>query len=173
MEIQRRWQSRRPDRSVADANSRLCSFRNRGGARCVRWRGAAWPWPGPSHLLSRVAGHVEQSDAILDDGDGQEWDDGPDLFRPLVSDSPDAGVLDCPRNGTPAWDSNTRTPAVNCATPTSVSLGAGKSVTYTLTATGAEALGASGAVGTYYLVDEVTLDGVATRVNAGEVNLAR
>ena len=77
------------------------------------------------------------------------------------------------RNGTPAWDSNTRTPAVNCATPTSVSLGAGKSVTYTLTATGAEALGASGAVGTYYLVDEVTLDGVATRVNAGEVNLAR
>ncbi len=77
------------------------------------------------------------------------------------------------RNGTPIWDSNTRVPAILCTVPSSVTLGAGKSVTYTLTATGAEALGASGTAGTYFLVDEVTLDGLSTRVNAGELTLAR
>jgi hypothetical protein len=77
------------------------------------------------------------------------------------------------RTGTPIWDSNTRIPAINCATPTTVKLGAGKSVSYTLTATGAEALGASGSAGTYYLMDEVTLDGIAIAVIAGQVNLAR
>jgi len=46
-------------------------------------------------------------------------------------------------------------------------------VSYTLTATGAEALGASGNAGTYYLMDEVTLDGIAIGVVAGQVNLAR
>jgi hypothetical protein len=46
-------------------------------------------------------------------------------------------------------------------------------VSYTLTATGSEALGASGAAGTYYLLNEVTLDGVSVRVNAGQLNLAR
>jgi len=76
------------------------------------------------------------------------------------------------RTGTPVWDSNTRTPPPAC-TATAVSLAAGKSVTYTLTATGAEVLGASGAAGTYYLIDEVTLSGVSTPVNAGQVNLAR
>jgi len=77
------------------------------------------------------------------------------------------------RTGTPLWDSNTRNPAVNCATPTTVTLGAGKSVTYTLTATGAEALGASGTPGTYFLLDQVTLSGVSTAVSAGSLNLAR
>ena len=77
------------------------------------------------------------------------------------------------RTGTPIWDSNTRIPAINCAAPKTFSLGAGKSVSYTLTATGAEALGASGNAGTYYLMDEVTLDGIAIGVVAGQVNLAR
>ena len=77
------------------------------------------------------------------------------------------------RTGTPLWDSNSRIPAINCATPTAVTLGAGKSVTYTLTATGAEALGPSGTAGTYYLLNEVTLDGVSTQIVAGQLNLAR
>jgi hypothetical protein len=77
------------------------------------------------------------------------------------------------RTGTPLWDSNSRIPAINCATPTTVTLGAGKSVTYTLTATGSEALGAAGIAGTYYLMDEVTLSGVVTQISAGQVNLAR
>lgn len=77
------------------------------------------------------------------------------------------------RTGTPIWDSNTRIPAINCATPTTVKLGAGKSVSYTLTATGAEALGAATSAGTYYLLDEVTLDGIGITVVAGQLNLAR
>lgn len=76
------------------------------------------------------------------------------------------------RTGTLIWDSNSRASTCMPAFPT-VSLAAGKSVTYTLTATGSEALGASGTAGTYYLLDEVTLDGVNTRVSAGQVNLAR
>jgi hypothetical protein len=77
------------------------------------------------------------------------------------------------RTGTPVWDSNSRIPLIQCAAPTTFTLGAGKSVTYTLTATGAEALGASGTAGTYYLLNEVTLDGVSTRITAGQLNLAR
>lgn len=77
------------------------------------------------------------------------------------------------RTGTPLWDSNTRIPLILCATPTTVTLGAGKSVTYTLTATGSEALGASGTAGTYFLLDEVTLSGVITQISAGQLNLAR
>lgn len=77
------------------------------------------------------------------------------------------------RTGTPIWDSNTRLPLLNCNTPSTLKLGAGKSVSYTLTATGAEALGASGSAGTYYLMDEVTLDGIGIAVVAGQVNLAR
>jgi hypothetical protein len=77
------------------------------------------------------------------------------------------------RTGTPLWDSNTRIPAINCATPVTLTLGAGKSVSYTLTATGAEALGAAGTPGTYFLLDEVTLSGVSTAVVAGSLNLAR
>jgi hypothetical protein len=60
-----------------------------------------------------------------------------------------------------------------CAAPTPITLGAGKSVTYTLTATGAEALGGSGTAGTYYLLDEVTLDGISTLVDAGQLSLTR
>jgi hypothetical protein len=71
------------------------------------------------------------------------------------------------------WDSNTRIPAINCATPVTLTLGAGKSVSYTLTATGAEVLGAAGTPGTYFLLDEVTLSGVSTAVVAGSLNLAR
>lgn len=76
------------------------------------------------------------------------------------------------RTGTAIWDSNSRTSTCMPAFP-SVTLAAGKSVTYTLTATGSEALGASGAAGTYYLLDEVTLDGVSTQISAGQLNLAR
>jgi hypothetical protein len=76
------------------------------------------------------------------------------------------------RTGTAIWDSNSRASACIAAFP-SVTLTAGKSVSYTLTATGSEALGASGAAGTYYLLNEVTLDGVSVRVNAGQLNLAR
>jgi hypothetical protein len=49
----------------------------------------------------------------------------------------------------------------------------GSSVSYTNTATGAEVLGTNGTPGTYYLVDEVTLDGESIRISAGEVILAR
>lgn len=77
------------------------------------------------------------------------------------------------RTGTPLWDSNTRIPAILCPTPTTVTLSAGKSVTYTLTATGSEALGASGTAGTYFLLNEVTLSGVSTQISAGQLNLAR
>jgi hypothetical protein len=76
-------------------------------------------------------------------------------------------------SGTPIWDSNTRIPLILCAAPTTFTLGAGKSVTYTLTPTGAEALGASGTAGTYFLLDEVTLDGVSILVDAGQLSLAR
>lgn len=76
------------------------------------------------------------------------------------------------RTGTPIWDSNTRSPALNC-TATPVTLAAGKSVSYTLTATGAEALPTTATPGTYYLVDEVTLGGIPYRVNAGDLPLAR
>lgn len=75
--------------------------------------------------------------------------------------------------GTPIWDSNTRTPATNCSPLNMFTLAAGKSVSYTLTATSAEALGASGVNGTYYLVDEVTLDGVSTQIAAGSLPLTR
>jgi hypothetical protein len=78
------------------------------------------------------------------------------------------------RTGTPTWDSNTR--EIHCALGSvnaPVTLGPGKSVTYTLTATGAEVLGASGTAGTYYLLDEVRLDGVGIPVAAGQLNLAR
>lgn len=77
------------------------------------------------------------------------------------------------RTGTPLWDSNSRIPLILCAAPTTVTLAAGKSVTYTLTATGAEALGASGTAGTYFLLNEVTLSGVSAQISAGQVNLAR
>jgi hypothetical protein len=76
------------------------------------------------------------------------------------------------RTGTVLWDSNSRTSVCMPVFP-SVTLAAGQSVTYTLTATGSEALGASGTAGTYYLLDEVTLDGVSTRISAGQLNLAR
>jgi hypothetical protein len=76
------------------------------------------------------------------------------------------------RTGTPIWDSNTRAPTP-CAASLTVTLAPGKSVNYTLTGTGAEVLGASGAAGTYYLEDEVTLDGVSTRITAGSLALAR
>lgn len=76
-------------------------------------------------------------------------------------------------SGTPLWDSNSRIPLILCAAPTTFTLGAGKSVSYTLTATGAEALGAAGTAGTYYLLDEVTLDDVSVLVDAGQLSLAR
>jgi hypothetical protein len=78
------------------------------------------------------------------------------------------------RTGTPVFDSKTRDAATVCAMiANQVTLAAGKSVSYTNTATGAEVLGTAGAPGTYYLVDEVTLDGEAVRINAGQVVLAR
>jgi hypothetical protein len=77
------------------------------------------------------------------------------------------------RTGTPVFDSRTRDAASLCATPQKVSLAVGATVNYTNTATGAEVLGANGTPGTYYLVDEVTLDGEPIRVVAGEVILAR
>jgi len=77
------------------------------------------------------------------------------------------------RTGTPVWDSRVRDAATLCVTPQQVTVGVGKSVSYTNTATGAEVLGTSGAPGTYYLVDEVSLDGEAVRINAGQVILAR
>jgi len=76
------------------------------------------------------------------------------------------------RTGTPVWDSNTRSPAVSC-TATKVTLNVGQSKSYTLTATGAEALPTSATPGTYYLVDEVVLDGNTYRFNAGELPLSR
>jgi hypothetical protein len=76
------------------------------------------------------------------------------------------------RTGTPIWDSNTRPPPP-CAATLSVTLTPGQSVSYTLTATGAEALGTSGAAGTYYLIDVVTLDGVPYATAAGQLSLAR
>jgi len=78
------------------------------------------------------------------------------------------------RTGTPIWDSKVRDAATLCAaTPAPVTLAAGKSVTYTLTATGSEVLGATGIPSTYYLVNEVTLDGVPYRVSGGDIALAR
>jgi hypothetical protein len=77
------------------------------------------------------------------------------------------------RTGTPVFDSRTRDAASNCATPQRVTLAVGKSVTYTNTATGAEVLGTSGTPGTYYIVNEVTLDGEVLTMNAGQVALAR
>ena len=77
------------------------------------------------------------------------------------------------RTGTPVWDSKVREASLNCVTPSKVTLAVGKSVTYTLNATGAEVLGTSGTPGTYYLVDEITLDSQPVRINAGEVILAR
>ena len=66
-----------------------------------------------------------------------------------------------------------RDAALPCALQAQVTLGVGKTVSYTLTGTGTEVLGASGTPGTYFLVDEVTLDGESIRVNAGELNIAR
>lgn len=76
------------------------------------------------------------------------------------------------RTGTPLWDSSTRPPPP-CAVAMPVTLAPGQSVSYTLTATGVEALGTSGVAGTYYLIDEVTLDGVGYPTNAGQLSLAR
>jgi hypothetical protein len=76
------------------------------------------------------------------------------------------------RTGTPLWDSNSRASTCMPALP-SVTLAAGKSVSYTLSATGSEALGASGTPGTYFLLDQVTLSGVSTAVSAGSLSLAR
>jgi hypothetical protein len=76
------------------------------------------------------------------------------------------------RTGTPIWDSGTRPPPP-CAAALTVTLAPGQSVSYMLIATGAEALGTSGAAGTYYLIDEVTLDGVGYAANAGQLALAR
>lgn len=73
--------------------------------------------------------------------------------------------------GTPIWDSNTG--AAACTTQPSVTLGVGKTVSYTRTATGTEVLGATGVAGTYYVVDEVTLDGQPIRVSAGQLALTR
>lgn len=75
--------------------------------------------------------------------------------------------------GTPIWDSNVRVPLILCAAPLTVTLDANKSVSYTLTATGSEVLGASGTPGTYYVVDEVTLDGIVYGLSGGQVTLAR
>jgi hypothetical protein len=77
------------------------------------------------------------------------------------------------RTGTPIWDSKVRDAATSCAASTPVTLNAGKTVTYTLNATGAEVLGTTGTPGTYYLVNEVTLDGVPYRVSGGDIALAR
>lgn len=77
------------------------------------------------------------------------------------------------RTGTPIWDSNTRTPAINCTPPNVFTLAPGKSVSYTLNGTGTEALGATGVAGTYYVLDEVTLDDVTTRITAGSLPLTR
>jgi hypothetical protein len=76
------------------------------------------------------------------------------------------------RTGTPIWDSNTRPPPP-CAATLTVTLAPGQLVSYMLIATGAEALGTSGAAGTYYLIDEVTLDGVPYATAAGQLSLAR
>ena len=76
------------------------------------------------------------------------------------------------RTGTPLWDSNTRTTV--CTLPgASITLAAGKSVTYTANVTGAEVLGASGSAGTYYITDQVSLSGVVSQATAGQLNLTR
>jgi hypothetical protein len=77
------------------------------------------------------------------------------------------------RSGTPVWDSNTR--SNNCAALNTapLTLQPGASLNFALTASGAEALGTSGAAGTYFVVGEVTLSSVVAKVNAGEVNLSR
>jgi len=76
------------------------------------------------------------------------------------------------RTGTPLWDSNNRTTA--CTLPgASITLAAGKSVTYIANVTGAEVLGASGSAGTYYITDQVSLSGVVSQATAGQVNLTR
>jgi len=76
------------------------------------------------------------------------------------------------RTGTPLWDSNNRTTV--CTLPgASTTLAAGKSVTYTANVTGAEVLGASGAAGTYYITDQVSLSGVVSQATAGQLNLSR
>ena len=74
--------------------------------------------------------------------------------------------------GTPVWDSQPRD-AATCKNPAKVTLDVGKSVSYTLNGTGTEVLGSNGTAGSYYLVDEVTLDGVPYRVPAGQLALAK
>jgi hypothetical protein len=76
------------------------------------------------------------------------------------------------RTGTPLWDSNSR-PTVCTLPGASMTLAAGKSVTYTANVTGAEVLGASGSPGTYYITDQVSLSGVVSQATAGQVNLTR
>lgn len=78
------------------------------------------------------------------------------------------------RTGTPVFDSRARDAATPCATiGQQITLAVGKSVSYTNSATGAEALGTNGSPGTYFLLDELTLDGEPVQVVAGQLNLAR
>jgi hypothetical protein len=98
----------------------------------------------------------------------------PVTFTPACSNPRILVYSSATRTGTPVFDSKARDATTICAMiANQVTLAAGKSVSYTNTATGAEVLGTNGTPGTYYLVDEVTLDGEAVRVNAGQVVLAR
>ena len=75
------------------------------------------------------------------------------------------------RTGAPFWDSDSIT--LPCPLQMGTVLAAGDSRTYTFNGLGSTVLGAGGAPGTYYLVAEVNLSGIATRVTAGEVNITR
>jgi hypothetical protein len=75
------------------------------------------------------------------------------------------------RTGTPFWDSNSI--GLPCPLQMGTALAAGESRAYAFNGLGSTVLGAAGAPGTYYVVAEVTLSGIATQVNAGQLNIAR
>ena len=75
------------------------------------------------------------------------------------------------RTGAPFWDSNSV--ALPCPLQMGTALAAGDSRTYTFTGLGSTVLGAAGAPGTYYLVAEINLSGIATQVSAGQLNITR
>jgi hypothetical protein len=75
------------------------------------------------------------------------------------------------RTGAPFWDSNSL--ALPCPLQMGTALAAGESRTYALNVLGSTVLGAAGAPGTYYLVAEINLSGIATQVSAGQLNITR
>jgi hypothetical protein len=75
------------------------------------------------------------------------------------------------RTGAPFWDSNSL--ALPCPLQMGTALAAGESRVYAFNGMGSAVLGAAGAPGTYYVVAEINLSGIATRVSAGQLNITR